>query len=77
MKRFQLTVTYTERNPEYVDPPTPDYQFGTERDRREPNQREPLLVNTALSCELTPEQWEQLKRDTLNAWNPKQDGGAK
>jgi hypothetical protein len=43
---------------------------GYERDTRTPEQM-PESTMSVLSVELTPEQWEQLKRDTLKAWEPK------
>lgn len=63
-KRYTLTVTYDEANPRF--------QPGT----RAWGDSEPDRIHvTALTCELTPEQWEQLKTDTLRAWSPKQDNG--
>lgn len=72
--RFTLTVTYSEPNPNYIAPTSFDSFSGyRDRDKREPHQIDPE-TRTVLSVELTPEQWEQVKRDTLKAWCPQQDG---
>jgi len=66
-----LTVTYSAPNPDYLPPP--DDQWGYSRDKRLPHQVNEF-TQTVLSVELTPDQWEQLKRDTLKAWASMQDG---
>ena len=71
MGRYQITVVYEDRNPDYVEPPPLDYQFGTDRDRREPHERAEFRERTVLSCEwceLTPEQFVALKYETLKVW---------
>jgi hypothetical protein len=63
--RYTLTVTYSEPNPLYVAPP--QNYGGYERDTRTPEQQ--IELNTSvLSCELTPEQFNVLKYETLKVW---------
>jgi hypothetical protein len=64
--RYTLTVTYDEPNPNYR--PGESTWGG--------HQPERLNVHV-LTCELTPAQFDQLKRDTLKAWEPQTTGEAK
>lgn len=73
--RFYLTVAYDEPNPHYVEPPMSFDPYGDHpRDRRTPEQQQPRTSRTVLACELTSEQWQELKQQTLRVWDPRQQG---
>ena len=66
--RYTLTVTYYEKNPNYVPLPDMNSSWGyQERDKREPHQVNYENV-TVLQADLTPEQFHALKAETLKVW---------
>ena len=67
--KYQITVTASERNPAYVAPNPFDHDYRSREEKQQPE----FVGYTVLSCELTEEQWAQLKIDTLRAWSPTKD----
>lgn len=62
--RYTLSVTYDEPNPAY------DHSVSLFHRDYGVSER----MNTkVLHVELTPEQWHQLRRDIVRAWEPAQD----